>query len=281
VSRENGVRKDVFLLISSVSALLVISLLILEPYTSLVKADYNFTDDFNTTTLDSSWTFIDPDGGSALSLTENPGWLRITTTSPPGRDLLGSVQNAPHILQSGFSGDFTIETKIMANTSENKEGGGIIVWQNSNAYVRYERLFTTDQMLFLYSGGSSGMGSATTTYPIPNINPTYLKLVRSGQQFSGYYSSDGTNWIHIGYVGSQASDPLSIGLDVINNNRNGNFFADFDYFKINSASPPLSPTPSPSVPVPEFPSFIVVPLLMAALIVGVIVYKKKLFTLQK
>ncbi|MEJ2363205.1 MAG: hypothetical protein P8017_00755, partial [Deltaproteobacteria bacterium] len=77
------------------------------------------------------------------SLEANLGWLRITTTSPPGRDLIGSVTNAPRIMMSGVKGDFVIETKINSTMANNDEGAGILIWRDSNSFIRLDRMSRT------------------------------------------------------------------------------------------------------------------------------------------
>lgn len=93
--------------------------------------------------LDSRWTFIDPDGGSTLDLTVNPGWSRMTTISPPERDLMPELHNAPRLMMLRVSGDFTVETKVMATMDENDEGAGISVWKDDGHFVRLERMSRT------------------------------------------------------------------------------------------------------------------------------------------
>ena len=203
-------------------------------------ATTGFSDEFNAVTLDPRWTIVDPDGGSIFDLTANPGWLRITTTSPPGRDLIGTIKvNAPRILQPIY-GDFVVETKILSIMDENDEGAGILVWKNSSNYLRLDRMSRTighsvEQQVFF-------CGTINGSFPIPNetqislpsnINPTYLRIVKSGHVFSGYYSSDGVTWNHVAGVSFYADDPIYIGLAIINEYHSGTFSADFDYFRIS------------------------------------------------
>ena len=200
-------------------------------------AEQQLSDDFNSASLDNKWVLIDPDGGSSISLTANPGWLRISTASPPGRDLIGSVTNAPRLMQSQISGEFSIETKVSATMTKNDEGAGILVWKDSNQYIRFERMSRTignpveQQIFFAISGGSF-----TKVTLAENINPTYLKLVKSGNNFSGYYSSDDNTWIKVATFPFAIADTVTVGLDLINVYHDDSFFADFDYFKIASPS---------------------------------------------
>ena|SRR5271157_442647 len=204
-----------------------------------------FSDNFNSRILSPKWTITDPDGGSTFSLTAHRGWLRITTTSPPGRDLIGTnLVNAPRIVQS-VNGDFTIKTKISSVMDANDEGAGIVVWKDSSNYLRLERMSRTigypiePQIVFIgtingvWSMPSSQQSSPGGIIHLPSsINPTYLKLTRSGNIFSGYYSADGIHWNHVADITLPVNGSVQIGLDIINVYHSGTFFADFDYFRI-------------------------------------------------
>ncbi len=194
-------------------------------------------DEFTATTLDSRWTKIDPSGGSTFDLSVNPGWLRITTTYPPGRDLIGSLTNAPRVMMTALSGNFTIETKISASMTKNDEGAGILIWKDASHYMRLDRMSRTigapveQQILFAIDGGTW-----TKVTLSPNINPTYLKLVKTNNLFSAYYSSNGISWTYVADLTFNIADPVDVGLDIINVYHDDTFYADFDYFRI---FPPL------------------------------------------
>ena len=81
--------------------------------------------------------------------------------------------------------------------------------------------------------------------PLSAINPTYLKVIRSGNIFSGYYSTDGILWNHVADVTYAVSDPIQTGLDIITVYHDGVFSADFDYFRISGTNP----TTPPQIPV--------------------------------
>lgn len=197
--------------------------------------DTRFFDEFSSATPDSRWNIVDPDGGSSFDLTARSGWLRMTTTSPPGRDLIGSVVNAPRIMLTGICGDFAIETRVMAIMDENDEGAGILVWKDPSSYLRFERMSRTignpveQQILFAVEGGDWTYLTLST-----DLNPTYLRLVRAGNLFSGYYSSDGDYWHHVGDLTFIVNDPVDVGLDLINVYHDGVLSADFDYFRLST-----------------------------------------------
>jgi regulation of enolase protein 1 (concanavalin A-like superfamily) len=204
-----------------------------------LKANVPFSDNFNRKVLNPRWNVIDPAGGSTFSLTAHRGWLRITTTSPPDRDLLGTINvNAPRILQT-LSSDFIIETKISSIMNENDEGAGLLVWKDSANYLRLDRMSRTiggpvEQQIFFCGtiGGNFPIPGETKIVLQSSVNPTYLKLVKRGNVFSGYYSSNGILWHHVADVTFAMGNQLQVGIDIITAYHSGTFFADFDYFRI-------------------------------------------------
>jgi uncharacterized repeat protein (TIGR03806 family) len=75
--------------------------------------------------------------------------------------------------------------------------------------------------------------------------PIWFKLVRTGNQISGYYSPDGTSWTQLGPTPGQASGPLLVGLAIANGNNIGIATMEFDNIVItnNSAKQALSIAP--------------------------------------
>lgn len=198
-----------------------------------------FYDGFNAKKLNKAWITVDPDGGSTFDLTANRGFLRISTTSPPYRDLYVPVDvNAPRILLEDRTGNFMIETMVLANTDQEWESGGILIWKDNSNFVRLDRACgqsLSQRILFAITENGISWTSVTDVVLSSNLNPTYLKLVRSGVVYSAYYSVDGENWIHIDDKTFSANDPLSVGLDVVNVYHEGRtFYADFDYFRLET-----------------------------------------------
>jgi regulation of enolase protein 1 (concanavalin A-like superfamily) len=224
----------------------VIGLLILCFNIGITEASTSFSDDFTSTTLNSNWAFSDPSGGSTVDLTANSGFLRITTTSPPYRDLYKPIStNAPKLMLS-TSDNFVVETKVMTVTDQEWESAGILIWKDSNNFLRLDRAVgasNSQRIVFIMSkdGGWDPIDVVLSS----NLNPTFLKITRSGNVFSGYYSSNGLDWISIGEKSFPASDPIDVGLDVVNVYHEGIFFADFDYFRV--ISPPELAVPETSL----------------------------------
>ncbi|MEM4733091.1 MAG: DUF1349 domain-containing protein, partial [Candidatus Bathyarchaeia archaeon] len=194
-----------------------------------------FFDDFNTPNLNRKWDVIDLAGGSTFSLTANPGYIRIT--SPPNRDLwrINSNYNAPRIEQVGISGNFTVETKILALPDEKYECCGIYIWKDTDNFLRLDRFYGNPGERIAFQLIKNGETFKKYIYNV-ELNPTYLRIVRSGDLFSGFYSGDGINWVSCGVDYTfPVSGNLSCGLYVVNMEHSGYFYADFDYFKMTKA----------------------------------------------
>ena len=157
----------------------------------------------------------------------------MTTVSPPWRDLEDNYENAPHMVLHQIRGNFSLETSVFATTNESEESAGILVWKDPHHHLRFEQTCKIvndqlEQQIILVVEGGESVTMNLSTPP----TPIFLRLVRSGQTFSGYYSTVGMlrGWYHVGDATFQASDPVDVGLEITNSYRDGIFSADFDYF---------------------------------------------------
>jgi regulation of enolase protein 1 (concanavalin A-like superfamily) len=244
-------RKPLFSIICLILVLLTCNLVGFGLNIPMANAQQLLNDDFNSYTMNDTWTFTDPSGGSYADTIANSGYLRIITTAPPARDLYNPVNtNAPRLTTS-TSGDFVAETKIVATTDQEWESAGILVWKDSNNFLRLDRACgaSNSQRIVFIMCKTGGWDPIDVVLP-SNISPTFLKLSRSGNVFTGYYSTDGSQWTLVGEKTLPSSDPINVGIDVVNVYHDGTFFADFDYFYL---TPVPLPTPTPtqsSKPVP-------------------------------
>lgn len=179
-------------------------------------------DNFENSTFASGWDWIDPNGDSQYSLTDNPGFLRITVVGP-NHDLYQNL-NAPRMLQE-VKGDFTVVTKVTIYPTENYQAAGLLYWQDENNYVRLERTLVQGiDLLYRIQGTYSAI-------EIPfSISPVFLKFEFSNQNLSSFYSADGNNWNIVETLQLSPSSNNQVGIVVVNEWQDNTIFADFDYF---------------------------------------------------
>lgn len=188
------------------------------------------TDNFNQSSLDTGWVWIDPLGDSSFSLTDNPGNLRLSTPDR-GHDLYPySNLNAPRLMRD-VTGDFQVVTKVTIDPRYNYQGAGLLLWQDENNYVRLERTLVEGVDLWYRINGSySG-------FEVPYSSPSvYLKLERSGSSVLVGYSLNGQDWIVLPTLNVALADNLQVGISLLNEWQDNPIWADFDFFSFGECS---------------------------------------------
>lgn len=137
------------------------------------------------------WQWIDPDEKyNATPHDVKKGVLRITIPSKKNLNL--EVTNAPRYVKS-ITGDFQIETRLKFLPKQNYQGAGLLIYQDANNYMKFERAY----------GGGGGEGFRIDVRSGDGYNPLItpndirtdagqveLKIVRSGKAFTAYWRVD-------------------------------------------------------------------------------------------
>jgi regulation of enolase protein 1 (concanavalin A-like superfamily) len=204
---------------------LLVTVLMLSFTFSLVSAAPAFIDEFTGASLQSFWV-ASGKTGSTFDLTTTPGSLTIT--SPINTDLGGVTDDAPKVIQT-VSGDFEATTKVTGDFTVSGSHAGLVVYVDNLHFMRLER--RDGQKIQL--GGKDGGDFIYGQYTLPSqVNPTYLKLVKTDTTTSGYWSADGITWNLLSWTEPfTGSGQVYVGLFVINQFASS-FPAVFDYFHI-------------------------------------------------
>ena len=189
----------------------------------------NFTD-FN---LNSSWSWVDPLGGSLYSLSANPGSLRIQAQAG-NRDLSTFNKNAPRVVRP-ISGDFDIQTKLTINPVQTYQSAGLLMWMDSSNFVWIGRsVGNVVAHNYVMNNSNDGLNPPEHPYSSTTI---YFRIVRQINMFSTYYSNNGVAWTMTGSIDyPSAPEIVNAGVFLINNWQDNSVYADFDYFRINCSS---------------------------------------------
>lgn len=187
-----------------------------------------FCDDFNSNELKPGWIWVDPLGDSNYSLTEHNDYLRLDTPDG-GHDLYQNL-DAPRMVQS-ISGNFVSTTKVSINPLYNYQGAGLLIWQDSDNYVRLERTLVQGiDMWYKVDGIYNGI-------EIPYTNSiAYLRFERAGNTITAWYSDNGSTWNTVTDISFPAEETLEVGLVLINEWQDNPIIADFDYFELSSCT---------------------------------------------
>jgi regulation of enolase protein 1 (concanavalin A-like superfamily) len=174
----------------------------------------------------------------------------VYTVTGGGKDIWDSSDQFHYVAQT-FSGDGQIIVRVTSQTgSEAWTKAGIMFRETLNANSSFAAMELTQSVgtTFQYrsvTGGACGYNSAASN-PAPN---NWLRLVRQGNIFTGYVSSDGVTWTQVGTATIPMAVSINVGLAVTAHNNGLLSTATFDNLVISSPAassgnrPPVVTTP--------------------------------------
>jgi hypothetical protein len=206
----------------------------------MVSSPYD--DEFNGPSLNARWSWYGEDS-DRWSLTASPGNLRLVGTNA---DMWKSCNNPKNLLlQQAPTGDFEVQTKLVIAPTVNYQQGGLLVFQDLDNYLKLDVVWNTTTQGGLsveYIFEQGGVPINEPNWPWISIHPSrvyFLKLAKSGDVYSGYFSLDGELWTQVGSWTTSVFISPKIGLFSLANNCSGNtpdISVDFDFFRVNTAS---------------------------------------------
>ena len=201
------------------------------------EAEGFYDDDFNSSTLNSKWHWI-RETPTHWSLTTSPGYLRIITQR---KDIWQSHNSAPLLLQPAPMGDFDIITKVTMSPTANYQQGGLVMYENDDNYIRLTYAYISGRKFEF--GKEVGGVFQKFQVPAPTDDSFYLRIVKSGQDFLGYYRQSGGDWVLIGEHSNVNISVSQIGLSAFNAQyvTHIEIPADFDFFRVTQNASPISP----------------------------------------
>ncbi len=148
------------------------------------------------------------------------------------------TSDAMHFVYQSISGDGTIVARLLSVPAGTEAGVMIRETLASGA----ANMQTDDYQSFIFTHFRSSTGGSTASSGQVSITlPYWVKLVRSGNTFSAYYSSDGVNWVQVGTSQTiTMAQKVCIGLAV--SSHNASSLATFTFDNV-SLSTPSAPAP--------------------------------------
>jgi hypothetical protein len=193
------------------------------------------SDNFNSPSLNGSlWNFINPLGDASISMTGTA--VRFAIPAGASHDLWTGSMNAPRLLQTVPNADVSVEAKFDAAQSAEYQTAGIIAVQDAATFVRFDFVRDAANTRFFAASFNAGTPTVRKDTVIAGGAPLYLRVQRSGNNWTGSFSSNGTTWR------SAVTFPATITLTAIGpfaGNAGSNppaFNALVDYF-FNTAAP--------------------------------------------
>ncbi|MEE9412186.1 MAG: DUF1349 domain-containing protein [Methylococcales bacterium] len=204
----------------------------------MAKADL-LSDDFNSDTSEPNpvWRFYDP---LDISSGNDPGESTLTFDGtnaliaiPEGtaHNLWRPLSNnkAPRLLQPTLNTDFQFEVKFETTPNTSSQLQGIIVQESDDVFLRFDIFYNTSSVkLFVsYINSTTNTNTIYAYTTLPN-SPNYRQVIRSGDDWTFRYSTDGNTWEFVNFTKSLAV--TEVGFFAGNARQNPDFLSSVDYF---------------------------------------------------
>lgn len=169
----------------------------------------------------------------------------VFTMSGAGADI-GGTADAFHFVYGNLTGDGTLLARLAGHAALTPGSKlGIAMRETLDAGAKsVAALFDDGQNKARLGYRPAANGGTTYLTPISTTAvPVWFKLERAGDDFTGSYSSDGTNWIVLGTANVAMSNSIYVGLIVCSRNSSVLNTATFDH--VGGSAWGAAPLPPP------------------------------------
>ena len=170
--------------------------------------------------------------GSALFNPSTSTW----TVSGAGSDIGGTADQF-HLASQNLAGDGSVVAEVTSQQNTDPSAkAGVLLRAGTAAGAAYAGVFATPGNGVVFQWRASANG-ATSSVTVPGVNvPVWVRLVRVGSGFSGYYSTDSSTWTQVGSSQSLALlTTLQAGLGVSAHNTGSASTATFAGVAVSAA----------------------------------------------
>ncbi len=174
-----------------------------------------------TSSVPTGWTDVD------INTPGNPGWATSSIPLSNGTTInewildgggagIQGTSDQFNFAYEPITGSSVISAEIISQTDADPTtalpDAGVMIRASTNANDPFVAMVQTpDNILFEYRTTTGG----TLSSAFFGTNPGYVKIVRNGSSFSGFYSSDGTTWTQLGSTITIAAMPSTANVGLI------------------------------------------------------------------
>jgi regulation of enolase protein 1 (concanavalin A-like superfamily)/uncharacterized membrane protein len=182
--------------------------------------------------LPAGWT--DQDIGS-VTLAGSASYSNGTfTVNGSGASITGTADQFNYAYQAAGT-SYTITARVVSMTNTNTGAqAGVMVRETLTTGSTMANINVTpaNGVTWLDRTATNGTASGSRTPGL--VAPYWVRVVRNGSTFTGYFSSDGVNWTQQGTVGISMASNVYIGLVVSSRNSSQSCTATFDNVSVTT-----------------------------------------------
>ena len=144
------------------------------------------SDFFTSEKLNPEWSFLGYTPEDTHSLADRPGWLRLSPKSS---------LKANTVIKIDGEHNYSLITRLEFNArSTNDEAGLRIIRGDETKYVKlYSSINENGHKVIIFSFDNTKYETENTVGKL-----VWLKMIRVNHKISGYYSSNGNDWVQVG-----------------------------------------------------------------------------------
>ena len=144
------------------------------------------SDFFTSSKLNPEWSFLGYTPAGKFSLSERPGWLRLSPKS---------ISKANTMIKNDGEHNYSLITRLDFNAKSITDEAGLrIIRSDETKFVKlFGSLSVNGKKVIIFSFDN-------TKYEVQNTvgDTLWLKIVRINHNISGYYSGNGNDWAQVG-----------------------------------------------------------------------------------
>jgi regulation of enolase protein 1 (concanavalin A-like superfamily) len=186
-------------------------------------------------TIDSGWTILNPDP-AGYSVVPGMG-LRLPTQDS---DMYSTGTDWKNVFVRPVEGDWDVVSAVYYSQVPyaNYQQNALLVWQDEDNYIKLDYEYNNENLFFQMGQevASSFTSVATVTYNAPAGAPLniFYKIKKTGNNYTGYYSLDGTDYTVVGSTTLDLQN-TQIGLFATKNSENDPIDTYVKYVEIQGA----------------------------------------------
>ena len=172
------------------------------------------------------------------------------TINAGGTDIWNTSDQFHYVYQP-LSGDAVVTARVSGiGNSSVWAKAGVMVRETLAANSRYADSVLTPSSGYTFQRRIDAGGVSTSNSGFTGTPPGWVRLVRTGYKFDGYYSTDGTTWTLMGSDTVPMTDPVYVGIAVTSHNASLGTTAVVDNLTITSSGGPNNQPPTVSLTSP-------------------------------